>query len=61
MKDLDDRQAAMHEAISAARELLEHLECAESCETLEDFNANLAEARSVLKNLKGELEELTDT
>ena len=61
MRDLNDRQAELHDAIKAAEELLAALQSAESCETEEDFEANLGDALGFLKEIKSEIKELVTT
>lgn len=57
---LDDAQAEVETAILTAERLIEHLRNAESCETIQDFTANISEAFDSLRTLKGELTELKD-
>jgi len=43
--DLDDAQSNLDDALTAARAVVTALECAESCETVKDFFANLEDAK----------------
>jgi ElaB/YqjD/DUF883 family membrane-anchored ribosome-binding protein len=53
---IDERQGEVEDLSKACESILESLGCAESCETPEDFDANideaLAEARSLVKAIE---------
>ncbi len=55
---LEDQQAEIAELRALVANVTEALENAESCETKEDFRANIEEAVSSLTTLLGELREL---
>jgi hypothetical protein len=57
-KDLNEKQAEISEAIRAAKALLAALECAESCETEADFEANLQDALDNTEEVMKEIEAL---
>lgn len=57
-RTLEDRQSELMEAIRAVRDALDNLECAESCETVEDFDANIGDALIGLKTALSEVKEV---
>jgi len=58
--DLEEKQGELEDALRMARELVSHLECAETCETESDFRSNLAEARAAIGPLRDEIKNLID-
>lgn len=55
---LKDRQAEIADIMRTVKAALDELALAESCETPEDFDINLADARVRLKIAKCEIEEV---
>jgi hypothetical protein len=58
--EIDNAQCGLDDAIKAAKAVVSALECAESCETPEDYFANVQEAKDMTAELKKELAELRD-
>lgn len=56
--DLSDAQGSVEDALKAALAIVAALKCAESCETREDFLANVREARDAVDELKTGLSEI---
>jgi hypothetical protein len=56
---LEDRQAAIGDIKRQAQELIDALTNAECCETPDDFDANVKEARDLMKSMAEELEEVS--
>ncbi len=61
--DLSDAQGELSDALSMAHDVVDHLGCAESCETSADFVTNLREAeaacRALLKEIRDNLKAMT--
>ena len=55
---IEEKQAELSDAINYAEEILAALRNAESCETEADFKANIGDARSLIRLLRQELQEL---
>jgi hypothetical protein len=56
--DLEELQAEIAEASTCHSAIHDALDCAEGCETVEDFRANLAEAIDAAEQLVKDLKEL---
>lgn len=56
--DIDNAQCNLDDVLKAARAVVSALECAESCETVADYFANIQEAKDVLSDLRTELDAL---
>jgi hypothetical protein len=56
--DLEESIGNLDDALRIARELVSALECAETVESERDFRANVGEAKVLMKQLSGELNEL---
>ena len=56
MMTVEDLQAEIE--TETAREIADHLDCAESCETIEDFQDNIQNAIDAAKTLIYELKKL---
>lgn len=55
MSTTEEKQADIPELLSMAIALIASLECAESCESEEDFQANVSEALSVARGMTVDL------
>ena len=56
IEDLQNSDS-LSEALAHARSIVEHLENAESCETMADFQANLENALAEIKHLRDSITE----
>lgn len=56
LEDLQDSES-LSEAVGRAKEIVEHLGHAESCETMEDFLANLQNALDEIQILRDAISE----
>lgn len=56
--DLVDMQGMLDDAIKVTKALLSDLDCAETCETLDDFYANLDNALENVATIRAELKSI---
>jgi hypothetical protein len=60
-EELEDKQGLMDDLRKLVTELDSHLECAETCETMHDFRANIDEAIDAVRRLQVELKEVQES
>ena len=56
--NIEDRQGEIEDIRAHAQAVLDHLECAEGCETPKDFDININEALDSARTLIEQLKEL---